>query len=496
MIKIVFFILSLSLTLNGRTQNRELTWVLGSLNLNGPEAGLDFSSGSLQTITMDRTMWFFFTNASICDTFGNLLFYTNGNFIANQNNDSLQNTFGFNPGYTTNAYLNGMPITQGCIVLPKGDSSNEYYLFHESADQIFPPTGYDENPVSLRYSVIDMDMDGGLGGIDSNKKSIIIINDTLTNGRLTACKHANGRDWWLISHEYYRDKYYKLLVTPDSIYGPYEQVIGSNLPYDIFGMSIFSPEGTRFVMLSPHDSVDVLSFDRCTGDFSNHVLLEVPDSSLLLGCAISANSRFLYVSSYLNVFQYDLEAADISQSVIHVAHYDTSQTGLARYFTIMQLAPDNKIYISTYNSTTYLHAINYPDSLGLACDLVQSAVILPAKNAAGLPNFPNYDLGILQGSPCDTIVNIPTGLQLPNSSLFKISPNPATSWLNIVYETSADGLFELFDINGKRVAATSLYHYFKNRLVDVSKLPAGVYLATVTQNGKQVWKEKVIIVRS
>jgi len=108
--------------------------------------------------------------------------------------------------------------------------------------------------------------------------------------------------------------------------------------------------------------------------------------------------------------------------------------------------------------------------------------------------FGNYDLGALDSSPCDTIVNIPTGFHPPNSSSFRISPNPATTWLNIVYETSTDGLFELFDINGKRVAATSLYHYFKNRLIDVSNLPAGVYLATVTQNGKQVWKEKAVIV--
>ena len=132
-------------------------------------------------------------------------------------------------------------------------------------------------------------------------------------------------------------------------------------------------------------------------------------------------------------------------------------------FFMHQLSPDNKIYISPFNGVEYLNVINSPDSFGLACDFTpHSFKINHDCYTFNIPSFPNYDLGVLEGSPCDTIVNIPTGLQPPNSHSFRISPNPATTWLNIVYETSADGLFELFDINGKRVAATSLYHYFKN----------------------------------
>ena len=105
----------------------------------------------------------------------------------------------------------------------------------------------------------------------------------------------------------------------------------------------------------------------------------------------------------------------------------------------------------------------------------------------------NYDLDSLPGSDSCSVIYTNNVKPSETKNSYRISPNPATTWLNIVYETSADGLFELFDINGKRVAATNLYHYFKNRLIDVSNLPAGVYLATVTQNGKQVWREKVII---
>lgn len=83
----------------------------------------------------------------------------------------------------------------------------------------------------------------------------------------------------------------------------------------------------------------------------------------------------------------------------------------------------------------------------------------------------------------------------PSQIELDIVNNPVSDWLNIVYQSPEDALFELFDINGHRVAAMSLYHYFKNRLLNVSSLPAGVYLGTVTENGKRVWSEKVVVER-
>ena len=55
--------------------------------------------------------------------------------------------------------------------------------------------------------------------------------------------------------------------------------------------------------------------------------------------------------------------------------------------------------------------------------------------------------------------------------------------------------FNLYDINGKHVASISLFHYFKNRLLNVSELPPGVYLAAVSCKGERVWSEKVLVQR-
>jgi len=50
-------------------------------------------------------------------------------------------------------------------------------------------------------------------------------------------------------HRYYSDKYYKILLTPDGIEGPSEQIIGSVITQDIGLQATFSPDGSRFCFL-------------------------------------------------------------------------------------------------------------------------------------------------------------------------------------------------------------------------------------------------------
>ncbi len=77
------------------------------------------------------------------------------------------------------------------------------------------------------------------------------------------------------------------------------------------------------------------------------------------------------------------------------------------------MAPDNKIYIISRHSddpTGYnlyninLNVINYSNNEGLSCDFDTLTISLNnhiASNA--LPNMPNYNLGALAGSECDTL---------------------------------------------------------------------------------------------
>ncbi|MBL7797935.1 MAG: PKD domain-containing protein [Saprospiraceae bacterium] len=101
--------------------------------------------------------------------------------------------------------------------------------------------------------------------------------------------------------------------------------------------------------------------------------------------------------------QYDLWAANIPASRQVVAVYDGFKDPFSTTFYMLQLAPDGKIYGSATNGTQYLHVIHNPDVAGTDCQYQQHGIRLLKYNDFSLPNFPNYRLGPLDGSPCDTL---------------------------------------------------------------------------------------------
>jgi hypothetical protein len=492
---LAFMILALHINAQNRTNIWELSYSTDTMY---PNSEMRYINGLMDTNSVTRIMSLFNTNTSICDTAGNLLFYTNGLTIGNRDYDTLYNAVNFNYSEwaTNNDDPIGLSACQGALILPYPDHDTLYYVFHITGTSFFANNQGEVQPLYLSYSVIDMNLDDGMGGVIDSLKNVHIIEDTLTWGRLTACKHANGRDWWVIMHRYYSDLYYKLLVTPDSIYGPFMQHIGSVVIKDIGGQSSFSPDGSKFAMVSPTNILDYMEFDRCNGEFFNNQIINIPDSTGTIGCSFSPNNRFLYVSSKYNLFQYDTWSSNVANSVIHIAAWDSFLQPIYPVpvlFFMHQLAPDNKIYISPFNGVKYLNVIDEPDSLGIACNFLPHSFILPIYTV-NIPSFPNYDLDSIAGS--DTCNAVYTTQNVPSKSIssFRIAPNPVSGWLNIVYNTREDALFELYDTYGKRVGAISLFHYFKNRVLDISELPSGVYFAAVLQNGKRIWNDKVVVV--
>ncbi|MBK8416498.1 MAG: hypothetical protein IPL22_19510 [Bacteroidetes bacterium] len=305
-----------------------------------------------------------------------------------------KNGSGLNPSSYTSFYPDGLPPPQMNIIIPDPGNSYLFYLFHCTVDD--PPGNLLTH--SLYYSVIDMTANGGLGKVIIKNQAL--LNDTLNAGKLTTCKHANGRDWWIICHKAFTNAFKKFLITPYGITGPFTQNIGTIRAADAAQVQ-FSPDGMKFAYYGLIEDLDIFSFNRCTGMLSNPESIIINDSATAVGVAFSPNSQFLYVSSTNYVYQFDVTAANIMSTKTTVAVWDgfySPNPPFATKFDIAQLAPDGKIYIATGNSTLHLHVINQPDSAGLACDLVQHGVPLPAYNFNSLPNHPNYFLGALAKS--------------------------------------------------------------------------------------------------
>ena len=373
---------------------------------------IDFSdSNEPDVYREDRDMDFTQTCSSVCGKDGDLLFYTNGIYIANAEHEEMENGDSLNPGGWTSSYSSiGLPVVQGIVTLPVPNKENEYVLFHGLLDF---PAGLGPIYSNLYYSKVDMVLDSGFGAV--TEKNVELLQDTLFPGRITATRHGNGRDWWVVIPELNTNRYYTFLLTPDSIYNMGAQTVGSPI-YPGAGQAVFTPDGSRYLRYSIYaagvgNNLSFYDFDRCTGLLSNQVELMNNDSSGSAGLAVSANSRFAYFFSGIYVYQYDLWAADLEASLETVAIYDghVSPWPHATRFYLAQLGPDNKIYANTPSGSNVLHVIHEPDKKGADCLMEQHGFPLESRNASTMPNFPYFRLGPLDGSPCDTlgIDNVP-----------------------------------------------------------------------------------------
>lgn len=436
---------------------------------------INFYTGTADTQYVFRSMNFRQTFAGISDVHGQLQFYTNGVSIANRNNQIMVNGDSLNPSpYTDTWRADGLKLQQGDLVLPSLQDSSVYYLFHETLfyfNNIY-------QPVELLYSKIDMRLDSGRGAVVF--KNVPIISDTLLYGGVTACKHADGRDWWIICHRYDSDIWYTLLLTPFGIQGPFTQHAGQYIYDGGGGQSVFSPDGTKFIRHQINNNLDVFDFDRCNGLLSNYNHIVFYDSSGAVGAAISPNSRYLYISEHPHVYQLDLLASNIAASLDTISTFDGFYDPSPPFYTsfyLSHLANDGKIYIITGNGTQWLHVINHPDSAGMACDLQQHSFKLPTVNGTTIPNYPNFFLGAQGGTVCDSLITgIPSIASAPESELL-LFPNPVR---NLLYLTTGRfttwGEILVFNIFGQQVSVP--IHEIKNgeyQEINTTSLSPGVY---------------------
>ena len=481
----------LLITCHSFSQGINNLWCLGYDNPNGTPFGgfdLDFISGTLNINTVNRKINYGDVSATICDSSGSMLFSCNGVFVVNATGDTMMNGWGLSPSYYTNNHIGtGLWIPQSVLIIPKPGSSTNYYLIHSTVDDSV------QYAYHIYYSEVDMTLDGGLGAVIS--KNNILLNDTLNPGIITAVKHANGRDWWLVFHQSRTNRYYIYLSDPFGINYYASDTIG-DIRKPANGQSCFSPDGTKFALYDPRHDLDIMDFDRCIGMFSNCIHVSINDSAAGGGVAFSANSKVLYVSSTVYVYQFDMTATDVALSKTTVAVWDTNYSPsppAATTFYQSHLAPDNKIYICCTNGTLDIHVIDYPDSVGTACHLCQHCIHLPRYNATTMVNQPNYFLGAEHNSICDSLQ---TDVPIISSTfhLFNIFPNPTR---NILYisDSSKELIrsLQIYNSIGQEQESITYSSIKNNEYVEVntSSLPSGIYFLHILTDKQNITRRFV-----
>ena len=388
-------------------QGEDDNWFFGTSNL--LFGGVDPESVST-TSTMNAQEG----SASISDATGQLLFYTNGNEAWNRNHELFptwpSSSF---PLYTLGG---GASSAQAALIVPKPASDRFFYVFTTAE------SGFGYGPA--RYSVVDMTLDGGLGDILPcasarlwARGNILTTGDTTFHEKLTAVRHANGRDVWVIAHRWEADEFWAVPVTPcgvdtaNTVVSAVGTFVGGffNFPTcNDRGMLVASPQGNRLVMCNEGPagtaSLDLYDFDPATGIVTNPILLPSPYPSYqgqtwCYGAAFSPNGQLLYVSSWYHapLLQFDVTqpTAALVQASQVTAGTTTFQTEPDRGFGHLRLGPDGRLYVSIWN-TDRLAIVPDPDIPGPGCGFLDGAIqCLPSA----VPVIPGLQTTTQKGLP-------------------------------------------------------------------------------------------------
>ncbi len=504
----LFFVFFLSCFSASSQDKYDYNWIFGygpsdpSLHYGGTLINFDNENPTLTYF--ETSIGFIADKASISDYNGNLIAYTNGCQIQNREHQLMENGDYINEGPAHEQYCDdnsgGYLNDQGALFLPMPGSDSLYALFHL---RWWGPSLIIKD---FLYSIVDASASNGLGKVIAKNEPL--LTDTLT-GMVTACRHANGRDWWVVVEENHRfvtlppeskAKFHFFLFDPYGVHYQGEQQIGRLSSYKSWvGQMCFSPDGTRYASGNIHNGVNFFDFDRCTGLLSNPGYIDLKaDSVAAMGLAFSPNSRFLYVTTGLWILQYDMNAADVAASVIPVAQYDGFVSQLPTTFYHLALAPNGKIYGSSNFGTDVLHIIHQPDEPGLACAVEQHGLKMPAYHAFTMPNVPHYRLYDVPGSVCDSLgIDAPiVATETPKQSTLEemsIWPNPASEILSVQVSFEATGQVHLFDLTGKKWLRQTKRSGESTLTLDTKAIPAGIYFVSFQSDLGGQNSQKVIV---
>jgi hypothetical protein len=382
----------------------------------GRFAGIDFNSGVARPLK-DGALNSYEGAAGVSDPKTGLLrFYTDGNTVWNREHRPMPNGSGLNGDSSS---------TQAAVIVPAPGDSSVYYLFTAAPEEPRPggslPRIYNEG---YNYSIIDMRLDGGLGDVVV-KNSRLYVPGT---EKLTAVRHCNGKDFWVITHKWVSDSFYVYLVSDTGVSTvPVISRSGPFLYTHPSGQLQASPNGRLLSMaVVGLDQPDVLfEFDNATGRVGAYYPLMTGLN--LYGTCFSPDNSKLYVSEGLaddsthTLYQFDLSSfrySDIISSK-EIIYRDVSRSAVGD----LQLGPDGRIYVARDGDSS-LGVIYRPNERGAACGFVPRSFLLTGRRSSlGLPNIVNVDLPIDAGR--DTTICAGDTVRLSGSGDGTLTWSPA-----------------------------------------------------------------------
>ena len=418
----LYITLFLVLGFKGLSQNEAANWYFGQF------AGVQFNQNTDQVTALTNGRLNTLEGCtSISDTNGNLLFYSDGRTIWDRNHQPMPNA---NEAAGTGLLGDNSSTSSGLIV-PRPQDNNFFYIFtvdepHHFNTPSFPnQTAGNGSNDGLRYSLVDMSLQGGLGNVVPTERNVELItydpNDPVQvnykcSEKITAVRADDCSSFWVLSH--FGSNFYAFKVTETGVETtPIVSNVEPFVPFagyrrNALGYLKASPDGTKLAVAHYGFSTQVATdgpgavylydFDNDSGIVSNPVeIYSQQNNNSPYGIEFSAENRKLYATVGLGidgngasqVIQWDLEAANIAATA-QIIHTSNSMSAGA-----LQLGINKKIYRAQLSFTgnnavsRFLGVINNPEAAGTAANYNEQGVLLDVngtgqnRSTIGLPPF-------------------------------------------------------------------------------------------------------------
>ncbi|HEX8329835.1 MAG TPA: T9SS type A sorting domain-containing protein [Hymenobacter sp.] len=482
-------------------QHEADTWYFGD------RAGFSFRAGLPQVLLDGQTTTY--TSAAVVSdrTTGQLLLYSDGARVWGRDHRVLPN----GDGLWGSSFPAALPppasyATQSALLVPVPGDTAGYYLFTLRAGTkvAAPPMPARTYASSLAYSLVDLRRNNGLGDVVPTTK-----NRRLATGlseKLTAVRHANGRDYWVVCHEWLSNAFVVYPVTVAGVGPPARYALGPSQPTDTThtgfqeqatGTLQASPDGRKLACgtLTTSDSnppsFGLYDFDPATGAVAHYVNLGTLRDAYS-PCFSPDNSK-LYVPNfgrtpdgrnYNCISQFDLRAGDDAavaasgQSiVVNNPATNVSATQMSQVVYQFQNGPDGRIYgASGYRSGgpneqsgdagNVFFVIGRPNARGFACEVRAQRFDFGGRFAPpALPNFMQHFFNGLEpraGATC-----------APAAATLYPNPTTATFRVQVPGDCPQPYQLTLYDALGRRLLVRPAA---EARPVEVAGLAAGWYV--------------------
>lgn len=320
------------------------------------KGGMNFSSGApvYDNNSFVNNNWINEASVVQSNDQGELLFYTNGKKLWDQNHSQIN---------SSNELLGGESSHHGAISVPDPGNPNEYYLFTRTAAQwinnilVLDTGGYRYSKVAINGTQASMTSSWNIPVTLPSSMGFVSGQDNAILGGegITAIKSCDG--YWIITTAKKTTEFSIIIhsLTANGFAFHNEWLS----PYSTTQQALkASQDGKRLVIGSGTGStgqttgLTLYDFDTYTGTISNPVTVTSGDK--VYGMAFSPNAKLLYTASWGGgaLYQHDLNHPNPSQTGLKVVLFSGAPE--------IQRGPNNKLYLTRFNSNN-VQVIHQPN---------------------------------------------------------------------------------------------------------------------------------------